>query len=162
VLARRGPPRKEGKTFVPQQGIGAGRDAVARRNPAVTLRPRPRVPQSEYASLPITMNSNGRWKRALHLLVVRWQRLRPKSRKRPKATMRCIPIERRRVGQLHLLRQAAKEKAIFAKALLSPLFEVVILSAGFARRIPLIASKRERFPGIPFRYPPRVYSREHL
>ncbi len=47
VLARRDRPGKEGKSFVPQQGLRPP-FALARRDSEGTLRPRSRVPQSAY------------------------------------------------------------------------------------------------------------------
>ena len=48
VLARRDRPGKEGKSFVPQQGIAAAVAQAARRNSEGALRPRARVPQSAH------------------------------------------------------------------------------------------------------------------
>ena len=94
VLARRDRPGKEGKTFVPQQGIAGGRDASARGDSEGALRPGARFPQSQHgrAGRLRGVQEGGREGIRL-LLVVRRRDCEEKIKEETKATMRCIPLE---------------------------------------------------------------------
>ncbi len=122
VLARRDRPGKEGKSFVPQQGIARGRGATARRDSAGALRPRARVPQSQHRrARRLRRIQNGRGKGLRLLLVVRRQRLRGKNQGRDQGHHALHPHRAaRRLGQVHLLRQAREGKGHLRQGILAP------------------------------------------
>ncbi len=87
------PPRQRRESLRAAAGHRRSRDAVARRNPAIALRSRPRVPQSQYR----------RARRLRRIQEQPWKRAspspggaaaataRPKSRKRPKPPCAASP-----------------------------------------------------------------------
>ena len=94
VLARRDRPGKEGKSFVPQQGIAVPSQQMLVEIQKVAVRPRVGFPRSQHRRpARISRNSRRRSKRDSPLLVVRRRGCEEKIKEETKATMRCIPLE---------------------------------------------------------------------
>ena len=118
VLARRDRPGKEGKAFVPQEGIAASWRSCSRR-----FSRRSSIARSHFArrirrSLRTTASSSRRSRRASRF---RWwcggAAARKRSRKRPRPRCGAFPLEQPGgVGKCIYCGEPAKEKAIFAKA----------------------------------------------
>jgi len=118
VLARRDRPGKEGKAFVPQQGIAA---AVAQRLEeiqqalyarALAFRKANTVDAAEYGEFKAAVEKG---------FALSWwcgaSDCEAKIKEETKATMRCIPLDQPPgSGKCIYCGQPAKEKAIFAKA----------------------------------------------
>jgi len=118
VLARRDRPGKEGKAFVPQQGIAAAvtqlldeiQKALYER--ALAFRKSNTAEAADY----------GEFKKAVEKgFALSWwcggSDCEEKIKEETKATMRCIPIEQPGgSGKCIYCGQSAKEKAVFARA----------------------------------------------
>ena len=135
VLARRDRPGKEGKSFVPQQGIAAAVAQTARRDSKGALRPRARVPQGEHGRARGLRRVQGSRREGLcFLLVVRRQRLRRKDQGRDEGDHALhSPRAARRLGQVHLLRPARGRQGHFREGILTRL-----------RRAPRVYSSQTR------------------
>src|SRR5690242_4279155 len=118
VLARRDRPGKEGKSFVPQQGIAATVTAAlaeiqkALHDRALEFRKANTIETSEYEEFKKAVEKG---------FALSWWcgggDCEAKIKEETKATMRCIPLDQERGdGKCVYCRQAAHDKAIFAKA----------------------------------------------
>ena len=119
VLARRDRPGKEGKSFVPQQGIAAAVAPDARGDSEGALRPRARLPQSEHGRAGRLRASSRRRSRKASPSPggAAARDCEEKIKEETKATMRCIPLEQPGgSGKCIYCGQPASEKAIFARA----------------------------------------------
>jgi len=118
VLARRDRPGKEGKSFVPQAGIGAAVTAAleeiqkALHDRALEFRKANTVETSDYEEFKKAVEKG---------FALSWWcgggDCEAKIKEETKATMRCIPLDQERGdGKCVYCQQTAHDKAIFAKA----------------------------------------------
>jgi prolyl-tRNA synthetase len=118
VLARRDRPGKEGKAFVPQQGIGAAVTQLLAEiqqslyDRALAFRKANTAEPADYGELKTAVEKG---------FAFSWWcgggDCEAKIKEETRATMRCIPIERPGgSGNCIYCGKSAKEKAIFAKA----------------------------------------------
>jgi len=118
VLARRDRPGKEGKSFVPQAGIGATVTAAleeiqkALHDRALEFRKANTTETSDYEEFKKAVEKG---------FALSWwcgsSDCEAKIKEETKATMRCIPLDQEgATGKCVYCEQAARDKAIFAKA----------------------------------------------